>query len=281
MQGAYEEYLHSRRELDLCRKEIRRLTEQQKLSMEKLEKLQNHQRSLEAERDALLREEEEQQDAVRKYRRYEEYTELAEKEAGEDWRKLWEDAGDWALQGGGQEEAGRLLDGESRELAGCPQHGGLQKPSGQPLHGMSQESSGRGRLELRKVVADMEARYAAVTATVSLEIQELERQEQLSGRRYKESDQELRHLQKKFGLSETAWKDIHYNRKEESHQEVLLEDRQLKIQTKQALWNEEDKRIAVITQQKSDLLKRMRTECGREEPLPKAQIQTSSPGKTS
>ena len=54
---------------------------------------------------------------------------------------------------------------------------------------------------------------------------------------------------------------------------MLLEDRQLKIQTKQALWNEEDKRIAVITQQKSDLLKRMRTECGREEPLPKAQIQ--------
>ena len=273
MQGAYEEYLHSRRELELCRKEIRRLTEQQKLSMEKLEKLQDRQRSLEAERDALLREEEEQQDAVRKYRRYEEYTELAEKEAGEDWRKLWEDAGDWALQGGGQEEAGRLLDGASRELAGCPQHGGLQKPSGQPLHGMSQESSGRGRLELRKVVADMEARYAAVTATVSMEIQELERQEQLSGRRYKESDQELRHLQKKFGLSETAWQDIHYNRKEESHQEVLLEDRHLKIQTKQALWNEEDKRIAVITQQKSDLLKRMRTECGREEPLPKAQIQ--------
>ena len=273
MQGAYEEYLHSRRELDLCRKEIRRLTEQQKLSMEKLEKLQDRQKSLEAERDALLREEEEQQEAVRKYRRYEEYTELAEKEAGEDWWKLWEDAGEWALQGSGQEETGRLLDGESRELAGCPQHGGLQKPSGQLLHGMSQDSSGRGRLELRKVVADMEARYAAVTATVSLEIQELERQEQLSGRRYKESDQELRHLQKKFGLSETAWQDIHYNRKEESHQEVLLEDRQLKIQTKQALWNEEDKWIAVITQQKSDLLKRMRTECGREEPLPKAQIQ--------
>ena len=273
MQGAYEEYLRSRRELDLCRKEICRLTEQQKLSMEKLEKLQDRQKSLEAERDALLREEEEQQEAVRKYRRYEEYTELAEKEAGEDWRKLWEDAGDRVLQGGGQEEAGRLLDGESRELAGCPQHGGLQKPSGQTLQGMSQESSGRGRLELRKVVADMEARYAAVTATVSLEIQELERQEQLSGRRYKESDQELRHLQKKFGLSETAWQDIHYNRKEESHQEVLLEDRQLKIQTKQALWNEEDKWIAVITQQKSDLLKRMRTECGREEPLPKAQIQ--------
>ena len=273
MQGAYEEYLHSRRELDLCRKEICRLTEQQKLSMEKLEKLQDRQKSLEAERDALLREEEEQQEAVRKYRRYEEYTELAEKEAGEDWWKLWEDAGEWALQGSGQEETGRLLDGESRELAGCPQHGGLQKPSGQLLHGMSQDSSGRGRLELRKVVADMEARYAAVTATVSLEIQELERQEQLSGRRYKESDQELRHLQKKFGLSETAWQDIHYNRKEESHQEVLLEDRQLKIQTKQALWNEEDKWIAVITQQKSDLLKRMRTECGREEPLPKAQIQ--------
>lgn len=223
LRGAYEEYVRFRQELELCRKEMSRLSDQQKLSREKLEKLQDRQKSLEAERDALLREEEEQQEAVRKYRRYEEYTEHKEKEAGEDWRGVWEAA--------------------------------------------------QIRLDLRRIVADMEARYAAVTAVVSLEIQELERQEQLSGRRYKDADQELRHLQKKYGLTENAWQATHYNRKEESHQEILLEDRRMKIQTKQSLWNEEDKRIAVITQQKADLLKRMRTECGQEEPLPKAEIQ--------
>lgn len=221
--GVYEEYVRFRQELELCRKEMSRLSDQQKLSREKLEKLQERQKSLEAERDALLREEEEQQEAVRKYRRYEEYTELKEKEAGEDWRGVWEAA--------------------------------------------------QIRLDLRRIVADMEARYAAVTAVVSLEIQELERQEQLSGRRYKDADQELTHLQKKYGLAENAWQETHYSRKEESHQEILLEDRRMKIQTKQSLWNEEDKRIAVITQQKADLLKRMRTECGQEEPLPKAEIQ--------
>ena len=223
LRGAYEEYARFRQELELCRKEMSRLTERQKLSREKLEKLRDRQKSLEAERDALLREEEGQQEAVRKYRRYEEYTEPAEKEAGEDWRGRWE-----AVQ--------------------------IQP-------------------DLRRIVADMEARYAAVTATVSLEIQELERQEQLSGRRCKDADQELRHLQKKYGLTENAWQDTRYSRKEESRQEILLEDRRMKIQTKQSLWNEEDKRIAVITQQKADLLKRMRTECGQEEPLPKAEIQ--------
>lgn len=223
LRGAYEEYARFRQELELCRKEMSRLTDRQKLSREKLEKLRDRQKSLEAERDALLREEEGQQEAVRKYRRYEEYTEPAEKEAGEDWRRRWE-----AVQ--------------------------IQP-------------------DLRRIVADMEARYAAVTATVSLEIQELERQEQLSGRRCKDADQELRHLQKKYGLTENAWQDTRYSRKEESRQEILLEDRRMKIQTKQSLWNEEDKRIAVITQQKADLLKRMRTECGQEEPLPKAEIQ--------
>ena len=223
LRGAYEEYARFRQELELCRKEMSRLTDRQKLSREKLEKLRDRQKSLEAERDALLREEEGQQEAVRKYRRYEEYTEPAEKEAGEDWRGRWE-----AVQ--------------------------IQP-------------------DLRRIVADMEARYAAVTATVSLEIQELERQEQLSGRRCKDADQELRHLQKKYGLTENAWQDTRYSRKEESRQEILLEDRRMKIQTKQSLWNEEDKRIAVITQQKADLLKRMRTECGQEEPLPKAEIQ--------
>ena len=223
LRGAYEEYARFRQELELCRKEMSRLTDRQKLSREKLEKLRDRQKSLEAESDALLREEEGQQEAVRKYRRYEEYTEPAEKEAGEDWRGRWE-----AVQ--------------------------IQP-------------------DLRRIVADMEARYAAVTATVSLEIQELERQEQLSGRRCKDADQELRHLQKKYGLTENAWQDTRYSRKEESRQEILLEDRRMKIQTKQSLWNEEDKRIAVITQQKADLLKRMRTECGQEEPLPKAEIQ--------
>ncbi|MCI8768429.1 MAG: hypothetical protein HFH21_11720 [Ruminococcus sp.] len=284
LRGVYEEYVRFRQELELCRKEMSRLSDQQKLSREKLEKLQERQKSLEAERDALLREEEEQQEAVRKYRRYEEYTELKEKEAGEDWRGVWEaaEAGGAAADEGRQEQDGRETAHARFEEKGgsAAAHDGQQEQKSQSgaaadaaVKPGAEKSAAQIRSNLRRIVADMEARYAAVTATVSLEIQELERQEQLSGRRYKDADQELRHLQKKYGLTENAWQDTHYNRKAESRQEVLLEDRRMKIQTKQSLWNEEDKRIAVITQQKADLLKRMRTECGQEEPLPKAEIQ--------
>lgn len=229
---AYEEYAGFRQELELCRKEIRKLTEKQKLSQEKLEKLQDRLRTLESERDVLLREEEGQQEAVRRYRQYEEYVELTEEKEGEDWRKLWETA-----------------------------HKG-------------EESQASGKYpEMQRMVSDMEARYAAVTASVSLEIQELERQEQQSSKRHKEAVQELEYLRTEFHLPKTAWQEVHYDRKEEAHQKIILEDRNMKIQTKQSLWNEEDKRIAVSTQQKEDLLKRMRTECGHEEPLPKAEIQ--------
>ena len=258
LRDVYEEYVHFRQELELCRKDMGRLADKQKLSRDKLEKLQERQKSLETERDALLREEEEHQEAVRKYRRYEEYTELKEKEAGEDWRGLWA-----AAESGGAAAAEGWQEQKSQSGAAAD---AAVKPH-------AEKSAAQIRLDLRKIVSDMEARYAAVTATVSLEIQELERQEQLSGRRCKEADQELKHLQKKYGLTEDAWQDTYYNRKEESRQEVLLEDRRMKIRTKQSLWNEEDKRIAVLTQQKADILKRMRTECGQEEPLPKGEIQ--------
>ncbi|MCI9152617.1 MAG: hypothetical protein HFH20_02405 [Ruminococcus sp.] len=275
LRAVYEEYVRFRQELELCRKDMGRLADKQKLSREKLEKLQERQKSLETERDALLREEEEQQEAVRKYRRYEEYTELKEKEAGEDWRGLWA-----AAKSGGAAAAGGRQEQKSRSGAADGAAGGQQEQKsrsgaadGAAVKPRAEKSAVQIRVDLRKIVSDMEARYAAVTATVSLEIQELERQEQLSGRRCKEADQELKHLQKKYGLTDDAWQETYYNRKEESRQEVLLEDRRLKIRTKQSLWNEEDKRIAVLTQQKEDILKRMRTECGQEEPLPKSEIQ--------
>ncbi len=267
----YEAYVRYRQELELCRKEINRLAEKQKLSKEKLEKLQDRRHTLESERDVLLREEEGQQEALRKYRRYEEYTEPEEAEAGEDWRRLWETAGkrDAAKKSGTAEKGVVAEKGGAVEKGGAAEKGSAAEKSGAAEKG----DAAAGRLELRKIAADMEARYAAVTSAVSMEIQELERQEQQSGRRYREADQELRHLQKKYRLSDHAWRDTQYNRKEEAHQETMLEDRKMKIGTKQSLWNEEDKRIAVITQQKSDLQKRMRTECGKEEPLPKAEIQ--------
>ncbi len=108
---------------------------------------------------------------------------------------------------------------------------------------------------------------------MSQEIQELEEQEQKVGNRYQESVEELEHLQAKHGLSEEECRQVTYNREEESRQEILAEDRKQKIAVKQRLWNEEDKQIAVVNQQKRERLERMRKECEAEEPLPKEAIQ--------
>lgn len=122
-------------------------------------------------------------------------------------------------------------------------------------------------------VREMEARYAAVTSQMSQEIQELEEQEQRAAGRYQDAADELLHLQRKYGFAKEEWAHISYSREEESHQEIMLEDRKQKIAVKQRLWNEEDKQIAVVEQQKRERLERMRSECKEEEPLPKEEIQ--------
>ena len=119
----------------------------------------------------------------------------------------------------------------------------------------------------------MEIRYTAVTGQMSLEIQELESQEKRVAGRYEEAEDELKHLQEKYHLPKDAWTDLRYNRKEESHQEILLEDCRSKIETKRMLWTEEEKAIAVIVQQIEERLQRIRRECGQEEPLPAQEIQ--------
>lgn len=121
-------------------------------------------------------------------------------------------------------------------------------------------------------IREMEARYAAITASMSLEIQELEEQEQRIAGRHQGMLDELLHLQRKYGFSGKEWLKITYNREEEAHQEIMLENRRRKIEVKQRLWNDEDKKIAVVSQRKRERMERMLEECKEEEPLPKEEI---------
>ena len=127
--------------------------------------------------------------------------------------------------------------------------------------------------EVSQSIRDMEARYAAITSCMSQEIQELEEQEQRAGKRYQDAADELEHLRRKYRLSEENLEQVSYDREEESHQEIMLEDCNRKIAVKQRLWNDEDKQIAVVNQQKRERLERMKSECGEEEPLPREEIQ--------
>ena len=152
---------------------------------------------------------------------------------------------------------------------------GQEESSGDAVLGAGQEESngdavlGAGQEE---DIREMEARYAAITASMSLEIQELEEQEHRAAGRHQEMQDELLHLQRKYGFSGEEWLKITYNREEEAHQEIMLEDRRRKIEVKQRLWNDADKKAAVVSQRKKERMERMLEECNEEEPLPKEEI---------
>ena len=123
-------------------------------------------------------------------------------------------------------------------------------------------------------LSSLEARYTAITGSLSLELQELERQEAREAKRHEEAAGELEHLRDKYGLKPDAWQGVHYDRKEESHQEVLKEDVERKLERKRGLKEEENKQIAVLEEKKRICGQRMLEECGTEKPLEKSEIQS-------
>ena len=150
------------------------------------------------------------------------------------------------------------------------QLGLYQSYEGKSLQELPEEIKRR----LPKEASELEARYRAVTAAVSREIQSLEEQELRSGRRYQKACGELSHLSEKYRLTSDQWAGIVYSRREETHQEIQLEDRRKKLKIKESLWNEEDKQTALLTQQMQERIKRMTEECGQDCPLPKEEIRS-------
>ena len=119
---------------------------------------------------------------------------------------------------------------------------------------------------------EWEARYRAITSEMSVEIRILE--EQLTGarRRLDRSLARLEELKEKYDLKAEEWQKISYNRKEESHQEILLEDKKKQKNRLDRSWNEENTKCALITQKINDRREAMSKRFGKEEPLPKEEI---------
>lgn len=122
---------------------------------------------------------------------------------------------------------------------------------------------------------EMEIRYAAITGEMSAGLQELESREKKAAKRYDKAVEELEYFRKKYHFSDGEWENICYDRKAESHQEILLESYQKKIEHKRMLWNDEDKALALIKQRVDDLMKRILTECGQETLLPEKEIRST------
>ncbi len=236
----YEAYEQNLKESMRCKKEAEKLKEKQKLCKNQQEKLRERQKTGEIERNNLLREGEEIRKRGRKYERYE------KAKMSEAVKNSFETVK------------------ENADLA----EGGLKTEDRKGLAGQNKVTA-----EEFWNIQEMEARYAAITSHMSQEIQELEEQEQRVGNRYQDAVDELEHLRSKYGLSGENLEQVSYNREEESHQEIMLSECERKIAVKQRLWNDEDKQIAVVNQQKRERLERMKAECGEEEPLPEEEIQ--------
>ncbi len=122
-------------------------------------------------------------------------------------------------------------------------------------------------------IREKEARFRAVTSSLSQELQDLEGQEQKALRRYQEAGQELEDLQIKYHLEPQQWSGLQYSKKEEGHLEALYEELGKKAAHKRMLWNEENTEIAVLKSRMDTCVSQIETECGQQEPLPMEQIQ--------
>ena len=134
------------------------------------------------------------------------------------------------------------------------------------------DKAGQFALSEEMSAEQMEVRYEAITSVLSQELKDLEEREAKTAGRFQREQDELAHLQKKYRLKPEQWANVIYDRKEESHQEVILEDLRRKIQTKDMQWNDADKKAAVAQSKIRDLEKSIRSVCGEEAPLPKDEI---------
>lgn len=126
----------------------------------------------------------------------------------------------------------------------------------------------------KEQITEMEARYQAVTANISGTLKDLEAQVRIARKRVEKAREELAEKCEKYRLKQDEWKSLTYHKKEELHQESLLEDRKNKIKQKDNLWNEEDKKAAIVTSQIKERKTILQQKFEKDTPIPKAEIRT-------
>lgn len=141
------------------------------------------------------------------------------------------------------------------------------------LQKYSSYESGRSVLEEQEIQR-IESRYRAITSAMSSKIQDLEEQEQKAAGRWRHSREELDRQSEKYQLFNEEWKEIIYDRRAETQQEILLEDRKQKIERKKWEWNEENTKEAVLVEKIKERMGRMKKECGQENPMERSKIQS-------
>ena len=140
---------------------------------------------------------------------------------------------------------------------------------------LSQTQDSTEEIQIPATVQEQEARYEAITSRMSMQVQDLEKQLQKTSANLNKLLKELERMAKKYGLEKGDWGETTYSQEEETHQEILLEDRKNKLKVKDRQWNDEDKEAAVCQSRIDTKKKDMSEKCGMEEPLAKEEITTT------
>lgn len=121
---------------------------------------------------------------------------------------------------------------------------------------------------------EAENRYEVITSGISAERKDLEERVETAEGRYAKALEELENLRIKYRFAQGAWSGICYDRREESHQEGLLESQDKKLEVKKGLIHDQEIQCALLRQERENKYKELKERCGKEEPVAKADIQT-------
>ena len=126
----------------------------------------------------------------------------------------------------------------------------------------------------KQAAKEAETRYEVITGGISAEQKELEGRAEKAQKRYVRAVEELKSLAEKYLLEESAWKAVPYDKKEETHQEILLEDQEKRINRQNGLVHEEEIRCALLRQEREGKQRQIRERCRKDVPMARETIQT-------
>ena len=156
------------------------------------------------------------------------------------------------------------LERESENCAEkCLKYQQYQKP---PVEEIIPVSEGQAR--------EAEIRYEVITSGIGAEQRELEQRVEKAQKRYAKTLEELNSLAEKYCLEEKDWIRVRYDKKEETHQEILLEDQEKKLSRQNRLIREEEIQCALRKQEKQGKLSQIKERCGKEAPVERENIKT-------
>lgn len=236
---SYEEYRENCRQLEKAQKERERVLNLQKLEQGKITKLEQN---LVTERNRLTALERELESCAEKCLKYQQYQQPSVGET---------DTETASEKDGGQENIFRKASEGKR-----PGEASLEKPISETQ------------------AKEAEIRYEVITSGIGAEQRELEQRVEKAQRRYAKALEELRTLAEKYHLEKEEWLRIRYDKKEETHQEILLEEQDKKLNRQNRLIQDEEIQCALRKQEKQGKLSQIKERCGKETPVARENIKT-------